>query len=76
MHCLGYACGSGDPLFGGVKATLSSILHGISAVMGVSFGAGFASSKLRGSENNDSFLIDAVGRVGTATTGQGELTAA
>ncbi|MFY9526484.1 MAG: chorismate synthase [Limnochordia bacterium] len=68
---LGMPAGLGDPLFGGVKATLSSILHGIPAVMGVSFGAGFASSKLRGSENNDSFLIDAVGRVGTATNRAG-----
>ena len=44
---------------------------GIEAVKGVSFGAGFAVSRHLGSQNNDSFYIDAQNRVRTRTNHDG-----
>lgn len=55
---LGVPAGLGDPIFGGVESRLASILYGIPAVKGVSFGAGFAACSRRGSENNDPFYLD------------------
>ena len=45
---------------------LSAILFGIPAVKGVEFGDGFASSRKKGSENNDPFITDGT-RITTAT---------
>ncbi len=40
---------------------------------GVEFGAGFAAARLRGSENNDPFVLDGAGRVVTETNRAGGL---
>lgn len=53
----GLPAGLGEPMFGGMESKLSQILYGIPAVKGVEFGAGFALSRLRGSESNDSFRV-------------------
>jgi len=50
--------GVGEPLFDALDAELAKILFGIPAVKGVEFGAGFQSSKMRGSENNDQYVIE------------------
>ena len=68
---VGLPPGLGDPIFGGVESRLASLLYGIPAVKGVSFGAGFAVSRHLGSQNNDSFYIDAQNRVRTRTNHDG-----
>ena len=55
---LGLPPGLGDPMFGGVENRLAAALFGIPAVKGVEFGDGFASARLRGSENNDPFVLE------------------
>lgn len=55
---LGLPAGLGDPMFGGMENRIAAIVFGIPAVKGIEFGAGFRSARLRGSENNDSFIIE------------------
>ncbi len=66
----GVPSGIGGPLFAGIEPVFSSILFGIPAVKGVEFGAGFSSSKLMGSENNDEYYYDG-GTVKTKTNNCG-----
>lgn len=60
--------GIGEPAFFSVEAALGMIAFGIPAVNGVEFGAGFASSRSYGSQNNDPF-IDARGKTSTNNAG-------
>ena len=53
----GLPVGLGGPLFDGMEGRISQAVFGIPAVKGIEFGVGFASAKLRGSENNDAFCI-------------------
>lgn len=55
---LGLPAGLGDPIFGGMENRIAAIVFGIPAVKGIEFGAGFQSARLRGSENNDSYIIE------------------
>ncbi|MCR4818099.1 MAG: chorismate synthase [Fretibacterium sp.] len=55
---IGLPAGLGDPMFEGVESQLAHVLFGIPAVKGVEFGAGFASARKNGSQNNDSFIMD------------------
>lgn len=64
---VGLPAGVGDPMFDGLENRLSQALFAIPAVKGVSFGDGFYSSCVRGSENNDPYVVDAKGRVRTET---------
>lgn len=54
---LGLPPGLGGPLFAGLESRISALCFGIPAVKGLEFGAGFASARLRGSENNDPFCL-------------------
>ncbi len=62
--------GLGGPMYDGVESVLSPIFFGIPAVKGIEFGAGFAASGMRGSENNDPFRMEG-GQVRTSTNHHG-----
>lgn len=62
----GLPAGLGGPLFEGMEGRIAQIVFAIPAVKGIEFGAGFASARMRGSENNDAFCY-ADGQVLTAT---------
>lgn len=49
--------GLGEPVFDSLDADFAKLLLGIPAVKGVEFGAGFTAARLKGSQNNDAFLI-------------------
>ena len=52
---VGMPVGIGQHMFGGVENLISSVVFGVSAVKGVSFGAGFDFAYLLGSEANDAY---------------------
>lgn len=54
---LGLPKGHGGAMYDGIESRLAPVLFGIPAVKGVEFGNGFAASTLRGSKNNDAFII-------------------
>jgi chorismate synthase len=62
--------GIGEPIFDSIDADLAKILFDIPAVKGVEFGSGFEAARLKGSENNDSFIVTD-GRVATKTNNAG-----
>ncbi len=50
--------GLGGALFAGVETELAGAVFAIPGVKGVEFGNGFAAASLRGSENNDPFVVE------------------
>lgn len=63
--------GLGEPVFDKLHADLGKAMLSINAVHGFEYGSGFAGSKQRGSENNDSFYIDKDGKIVTNTNHAG-----
>ena len=59
IECIttGLPVGLGEPMFGGMESKIAQIAYGIPAVKGLNFGTGFAGSYMRGSENNDAYII-------------------
>jgi chorismate synthase len=49
--------GLGEPFFDSLDADIAKILFDIPAVKGVEFGVGFRAAHLKGSENNDQYII-------------------
>ncbi len=62
--------GLGEPLFDNLDGDLAKALFAIPAVKGVEFGAGFAAARMKGSENNDPFVIKN-GKIITTTNNAG-----
>ena len=67
---LGLPPGLGDPMLEGMENRIARLVFAIPAVKGVEFGAGFRAAELRGSENNDAFIMDGE-RVTTRTNHAG-----
>ena len=67
---VGLPAGLGDALFGGLEGRMSMALFGVPAVKGVEFGNGFDCATLRGSQNNDPFVIEN-GKIKTLTNNAG-----
>ncbi len=66
----GLPAGLGDPMFGGMEGRIAQIIYGIPAVKGLEFGSGFTGSYMRGSENNDPYIMkDGVVRTSTNHSG-------
>jgi len=68
---IGLPAGAGSPMFEGMENKISSLVFGIPAVKGIEFGSGFDCANLRGSENNDPFIISEDGLVRTKTNNHG-----
>lgn len=66
----GLPVGLGDPIVDSLESTLAHLLFAVPAVKGVSFGAGFASSAMHGSQHNDPYRWQG-GRVTPATNHAG-----
>ncbi len=62
--------GLGEPIFDSLDAEIAKILFDMPAVKGVEFGAGFEAAKLKGSENNDSYVLKD-GEIETLTNNAG-----
>ncbi|MCW4051775.1 MAG: chorismate synthase [Candidatus Bathyarchaeota archaeon] len=62
--------GLGEPVFSSLDADFAKLLLSIPAVKGVEFGAGFTAARLKGSQNNDPFVIRQ-GRIATLTNNAG-----
>jgi chorismate synthase len=67
---LNVPAGLGEPFCDTLEGDLAKALFAIPAVKGVEFGAGFAAARLKGSENNDPFLMRD-GKITTATNNSG-----
>jgi chorismate synthase len=67
---LNVPAGLGEPLYDNLDGELAKALFAIPAAKGVEFGAGFGAARLKGSENNDPFIIEH-GRIMTATNNAG-----
>ena len=67
---LNVPAGVGEPIFDSLDADIAKILFTVPAVKGVEFGAGFRAASLKGSENNDEYVIEK-GRVVTLTNNAG-----
>lgn len=66
----GVPVGLGEPIYNSLESDIASAAFSIPSVKGVEFGSGFAGSRLRGSQNNDPYLV--VGdSVRTATNNSG-----
>lgn len=68
---VGLPAGIGSPMFDALESRIASLLYGVPAVKGVSFGDGFGICALRGSAANDSMYYTQDGRVKTRTNHNG-----
>ena len=62
--------GLGSPVLKKLDADISSAIMGIGSVKGIEFGSGFSCSQMRGSENNDPFVLEK-GNIKTKTNNSG-----
>jgi chorismate synthase len=74
IECIirGAPVGLGEPIFESIESEISKGIFSIPAVKGLEFGSGFRGSTTKGSENNDSFVIDkSTGNIITNTNKSG-----
>ncbi|MFI3282161.1 MAG: chorismate synthase [Rikenellaceae bacterium] len=64
----GIPMGVGEPFFDSVESVMAHLLFSIPAVKGVEFGAGFDSTRMMGSENND-MIVNSQGATQTNNSG-------
>ncbi len=64
----GLPVGLGEPFFDSAESVISHLVFSIPAIKGIEFGAGFAGTKMKGSEHNDA-IIDAGGKTQTNHAG-------
>ena len=55
---INFPAGVGNPLYDGLDNRLAQAIFGIPAIKGLEFGNGFAAARLRGSTNNDPWIIE------------------
>ena len=67
---LNVPAGVGEPFFDSLDADIAKMLFNVPAVKGVEFGAGFKAAELKGSENNDVYVIQN-GKIVTLTNNAG-----
>ena len=67
----GMPAGVGEPMFLGLENIISSCVFAVPAVKGIEFGAGFESTRLFGSQNNDEYYFDENNEVKTLTNNAG-----
>lgn len=63
--------GLGEPVFDKLNADLGKAMLSINAVKGFEIGSGFAGTKLKGSQHNDEFYLDANKKIRTRTNNAG-----
>ena len=54
----GVPAGLGEPVFDKLSADIAKALMSIGSVKGIEIGSGFQAAKMKGSENNDEFIIE------------------
>ena len=67
----GVPVGLGEPEFDKLPALLAKAMMSINATKGFEIGSGFSGVKMKGSEHNDSFYTDELGKVRTMTNNAG-----
>jgi chorismate synthase len=70
VRAAGVPVGLGEPFFDSVESVLAHAYFSVPAVKGVEFGAGFRAARMRGSEDNDPFVLRD-GRIRTTTNHAG-----
>ncbi len=72
VECIvqGLPVGLGEPMFDGMEGNIAKAVFAVPAVKGVEFGAGFEVAAMRGSQNNDAFVIKD-GAITTETNNHG-----
>ncbi len=56
VSATGLPLGLGEPFFDSAESLISHMIFAVPAIKGIEFGAGFAGTKMKGSEHNDAFI--------------------
>ena len=70
VRAVGVPVGLGEPFFDSLESVIAHAAFSVPAVKAIEFGAGFAASRMRGSQHNDPFEVRD-GRIVTATNHAG-----